>query len=94
MKTLLFMLTVLLFAIPALAQPVTMKAGERKQLAVTGRTAGAPANWISSDPRVATVINSADPKLNGTVIAHKTGTATVTGTANGTQTPIAVTVTP
>lgn len=92
MKKLLTLLF-LAIAVPAFAQPVTMKAGERKQLAVTGRTAGAPANWISSDPRVATVINSADPKLNGTVIAHKAGTATVTGTANGTQTPIAVTVT-
>lgn len=82
-------LLVLLVATSAFAQPLTMKVGQRTQLAPTGRAAGAPANWVSSDPRVATVINSASPKLNGMVIAHKPGTATVT-TAG---TSIAVTVT-
>lgn len=92
MKVLLVILLLLSTGV-AYAQTITMKVGQKQQLTPTGRFAGAPANWVSSDARVVTVINSADPKLNGTVIARKVGTATVTAIANGGSSPVAVTVT-
>lgn len=90
---LIFIAAILFTTGVAFAQPVTMKVGQRQQFAVTGRAVGTPANWVSSDNQVVTVINSADPKLNGTVIARKAGTATVTAIANGGSSPVAVTVT-
>lgn len=58
---------------------VSMNVHERKQLTLTGKSAGAPASWVSSDAHVAEVVNSMSPKLNGMVFAHQPGTTTITG---------------
>lgn len=89
MKILVILLALL--SVAASATPLSMKVGEKKQLAAT--KAGTPVSWVSSDAQVATVINSSSPKLNGMVIAHKPGTATVVASDHS-ETKVTVTAKP
>lgn len=77
------------------AQPtITMKAGAKQQVTMTGRAADNQATWMSSDPSVASVINSSAPALNGMVRARRAGTATITGTEGTAQVQTTVVVQP
>lgn len=84
---------VCLSAAASLAQPVTMKVGTRQLLQVAGKTGDGLTMWTSSHPDIAEVINTSDPKLNGTVVARKAGMTTITASVNGDTTTVAVTVT-
>lgn len=87
---------VCLIATAAFAQsvtPVTMKVGTRQLLQVAGKTGDGLTMWTSSHPDIAEVINTSDPKLNGTVVARKAGMTTITATVKGDTTTVPVTVT-
>lgn len=89
----LAIVTALLFALSTPAA-VMLKVNQKQQLQVTGKTSGQTLEWVSSDARVATVINSSSPKLDGTVIGHKPGTVTITATAGTDKAETKVTVVP
>lgn len=91
MKALL--LTALLFAL-ATPPTVTIKVHQRQQLQATGMTGNTTVYWTSSDEATASVINSSQPKLNGTVVAHHPGTVTITATSGKDHAKTTVTVTP
>lgn len=90
----LLIVTALLLATSAPAT-MTMKRGERKLLTPpAGAKSTSQTTWTSSNPHVASVINSLSPNLNGMVVAHKAGTVNITATTGKDQTLTTVTVQP